>query len=842
MKRLFLIDGNSYVYRAFFATPHLSNSKGMPTNAIYAFINMLKKLRNEQKPDGLVVIFDSKAPSFRMEISNEYKAQRPSMPSNMSIQFPYIKMIIKGMGIPVLEKEGFEADDVIATLVRKVGHADDHVYIVTSDKDMMQLVSDSVTICDTMKNAMLGEKEVVEKFGISPRRIADFLALSGDTSDNIPGVAGIGDKTARDLLTEFESIEDIYDHLERVQKPVMREKLRASRDMAFMSKSLATLRTDVPLNDEETDLAFREQDNKGLRSIFRELEFMGLYREIPAESESERPVWGPLALHDVAGKSIALLCAISGRCPYDVQIGGFALSDGKGIFHSNDEEELFRALDEASDVIVHNAKPLWIDAKKKGRAIDRPLFDTMLAVYLINALRKEYSLETILEEFIDVAVQRGEDEEGLTSRVPYLIELGDVLQEKMKAMEVLDLFFRVEMPLVEVLAHMECAGVKVDRHILHDLSRDFDKRLATIMKKVHELAGEPFNINSPQQLSHILFDRLNLPPVKKTKTSFSTDNEVLQILSEQHPLPAEILEYRTLAKLKGTYIDTLHTFIHPQSGRIHASFNQMVVATGRLSSSDPNLQNIPIKGVEGRKIREAFIAEEGFLLLSSDYSQIELRVLAHMSQDEVLVNAFLTDEDIHAAVAQDVFKVSPSEVTGAMRRSAKVINFGIVYGISGYGLSRELGVGPKEAQAYIDRYFERHRGVKAYIERTMEEARENGFVRTLFGRVRYIPEIHNQDMSVRQFGERTAMNTPIQGTAADIIKMAMVAIYRRMKEKRVASRLIMQIHDELVFEVREDEMELMEEIVRHGMEHACELCVPLKVTMGKGKNWALAHD
>jgi DNA polymerase-1 len=405
-----------------------------------------------------------------------------------------------------------------------------------------------------------------------------------------------------------------------------------------------------------------------------------------------------------------------------------------------------------------------------------------------------------------------------------------------------DLFFDIEMPLVEVLARMECLGVRVDRKALLGLSRDFDSRLNAIITRIYDIAGETFNINSPQQLVRILFHRLNLPPVKKTKTSLSTDNEVLQTLSDLHPLPAQILEYRMLTKLKSTYVDSLHMLIHQTTGRIHASFNQMVVATGRLSSSDPNLQNIPIKGVEGKKIREAFIPEEGFLFVSSDYSQIELRVLAHISGDELLIDAFRNDQDIHSRVASEVFRVDAAHVTPAMRRTAKVINFGIIYGISGFGLSKELGVGPREAQAYIDAYFERHKGIKDYIERTLAEAREKGYVRTLFGRIRYIPELANSDANVRQFGERTAMNTPIQGTAADIIKMAMVSIYRRMKERQLRSRLIMQIHDELVFEIPEAEMEEMEAMIRHEMEHVWPLRVPLKVTISKGRNWAEAHD
>ena len=466
----------------------------------------------------------------------------------------------------------------------------------------------------------------------------------------------------------------------------------------------------------------------------------------------------------------------------------------------------------------------------------------MLASYLLNPLRKDYGVGAIAEEYLDAEIPPGDARHTLTEIVQYLFEMKDMLADRMEGLQLGELFRNVEIPLVEVLAHMENTGVRVDRKILVELSRDFDKRLTAIMKEIYSLAGEPFNINSPQQLSRILFLKLQLPPVKKTKTGYSTDVEVLEKLSLSHPLPKEILEYRTLSKLKGTYIDVLPTLINPQTGRIHASFNQMVVATGRLSSSDPNLQNIPIRGEEGKRIREAFVPEEGYLLLSSDYSQIELRVLAHISKDELLIDTFLKDEDIHTTVAREVFGVRADEVTQEMRRTAKVINFGIIYGMSGFGLSKELGVSQREAQDYIDEYFAKYKGVKRYIETVVSEARSRGFVSTLLGRIRYMPEMSNPDPAVRQLGERTAMNAPIQGTAADIIKMAMVNIHRKIVEGGLALRLIMQIHDELVFEVKENELDLVQEMVRREMENVITLDVPLKVSLGVGKNWAQAHD
>jgi DNA polymerase-1 len=842
MKRIFLVDGNNFVYRAFHATPYLSNSKGTPTNAIYAFINMLRKLLNEQKPDGLAVVWDSKVPSFRMQISQEYKATRPPMPGNLSIQFPYVKTIVEKMGIPMLEKEGFEADDIIATLVRRLdGKNDVEIVVVTSDKDLMQLACDSVTIFDSMKNLMMKKGEVTEKFGIDPCLMPDYLALCGDTSDNIPGVPGIGEKTARELISMFGDLDSIYAHVEEIKRPALRQKLTENRERAALSKELATLRFDVPLTINVEDMRIQEPDLNELRKIFRELEFMSLYKEIRVE-EKETVELTAASPDEIVGGAVSMIAQIQGRCPYDVALQRFVLSDGRAVFYSEKEDDLFSALSGRRELIVHNLKPLFLAATRRGTDLVPEFFDTMLAVYLINPSRKDYGIEGILGEFLGVDINGDGARQSLSKSCLHLGELKEVLLGRIDEMGLHDLFFKVEMPLVEVLAHMECLGVRVDRSALAGLSRDFDGRLNAIISRIYDLAGETFNINSPQQLARILFHRLNLPPIKRTKTSLSTDNEVLQTLSDLHPLPAEILEYRMLAKLKSTYVDALHTLIHHNTGRIHASFNQMVVATGRLSSNDPNLQNIPIKGIEGKKIREAFVPEDGFVFLSSDYSQIELRVLAHISGDELLIDAFKNDRDIHSRVAQEVFKVDTDHVTPAMRRTAKVINFGIVYGISGYGLSKELGVGPREAQAYIDAYFERHTGIKEYIERTLAEAREKGFVRTLFGRIRYIPELFNADVNVRQFGERTAMNTPIQGTAADIIKMAMVNIYRKIKEKKLLSRLIMQIHDELVFEVPEAEATEMEEMIRHEMEHVRPLRVPLKVTIGKGKNWAEAHE
>ncbi|HPU29348.1 MAG TPA: DNA polymerase I [Syntrophorhabdaceae bacterium] len=839
-KKIFLVDGHSYLYRAFFATPHLSNSVGLPTNAIYAFINMIKKLIKSHSPDVLAVAFDSKAPSFREEIFKEYKAQRPPMPDNLSIQIPYVKKIISAMRFEVLEKEGYEADDIIGTIVKSLEGVDAQIWIITGDKDMMQLVTDRVFLYDTMKNAVIGAKEVEERFGIPPCRMIDFLALTGDTSDNIPGVSGIGDITAKSLVNEFGSLENIYKNIDKIKRDSVKKKLINGKDSAFMSKALATIKTDCPVDFNIFNCEVKKEDTDALRVLYRELEFVTLLNELKPDKGDVKKIQKAEKLEVLNDNFLGIEVEIQGKTAPQFELAKISISDGLYIYNIQDKEKVPKIIEYGKSIAIHNLKPFIVLLKKDfqdfrlSMSFDQKFFDTMLAAYLINPLRKSYRFSEIADEYLGDGSQRG---------VSCLPELKEILKKKLLDLNLEELFSNIEMPLVEVLAEMEFYGVKVDRKILNELSRDFDKRINSIVKEIYSISGvEPFNINSPMQLSRVLFDILKLPPQKKTKTGYSTDTEVLEALSPIHPLPGKILEYRTLSKLKSTYIDAFPMLINPSTGRIHASFNQMVVATGRLSSSDPNLQNIPIRGEEGKKIREAFVAEDGYLLLSSDYSQIELRMLAHLSQDPILIETFLKDEDIHTKVAIEVFGVSPDNVTPDMRRTAKVINFGIIYGMSGFGLSKELGISQRDAQDYIDAYLLRYRGVKEYMERVIEEARENGYVRTLFGRIRYLPELKNSDNTIRQLGERAAMNTPIQGTAADIIKIAMINIFKRIKKENLCSRIIMQIHDELVLEVKEDEVESVEGIVKEEMEGAVRLSVPLKVSIGKGKNWSIAHN
>lgn len=838
-KRVFLVDGHSYLYRAFYATPHLSNSRGVPTNAIYAFVSMIRKLVDSEKPDTLIVVFDSRGPSFREEISREYKAQRPAMPDNLSLQVPFVKQIIDAMGLPVVEKEGFEADDIIATITDHLKTKDDVMtFIVTGDKDMMQLVGDRVRILDSMKNVVIGEKEVIEKFGVPPRNVVDYLSLCGDTSDNIPGVPGIGEKTARELVSSLGSVEEIYARIDEIKRKAVREKLITGREKAEMSRKLATLRYDVPIEAGVEGLAERPPDLETLRRLYRELEFTSLYREIRLEGREKKDV-REKTLTELAAERVAIAASFRGKNAGDLELLAFAAFDGDGIFFSADGTDLAAVLRNAKEVIAHDLKPFFVVAGDLLQ--EKKVFDTMLAAYLVNPLRKDLAAGPIVEEYLDADIPAADAAASLRGLAACLPGLADALRARLDELELSDLFFGTELPLVGVLAGMEKTGVRIDRRRLGELSRDLDQRLTGIVRDIYAHSGGPFNINSPQQLSRVLFEVLGLTPVKRTKTGFSTDTAVLEALSGSHPLPGRILEYRTFTKLKNTYVDVLPTLINPHTGRIHTTFNQMVAATGRLSSSDPNLQNIPVRGQEGPKIRESFVPAEGCLLLSSDYSQIELRVLAHLSGDEDLIATFHRNEDIHSTVARDVFRVSDDTVAQDMRRAAKVINFGIIYGMSAFGLARELGVGQREAQEYIDSYFERHRAVRAFMDGVIEEARTKGFVRTLLGRMRFIPELGNSDPAVRQLGERVAMNTPIQGTAADIIKMAMINIHRATRLKGLSSQLILQIHDELLFEVAPGETETVEQLVRAEMEKVIELKVPLTVSIGIGHSWAEAH-
>ena len=855
-KRFYLIDGNSYIYRAFFAIPHLSNSKGIPTNAVYGFTNMLMKVIKEEAPDYLAIAFDSKGPTRRHIEYEDYKAHRPAMPDPLARQIPYIHRMVEAFNIPVLIMEGVEADDIIGTIAKKAEKDGLEVIIITGDKDIFQIISPHIRIYDTLKNKYFGVDDVKERFGTEPERVVEVMGLMGDSSDNIPGVPGIGEKTAKALIEEYGTIENLLANVERITKPKLKQNLKENAELARLSRSLATIQTDIPIETEYNDLSRPEPDNERLLPLLKELEFSSMLKMAAPEvavkehkvADSEEAI--SRLVTELAGeKDVALKLISDNKDPILGRITGMALAREGEAFYipvvSGRWSVVGSLLEGKAVKVGHDLKKEIILLKKAEVDLAEPMFDTMVASYLLNPVRSEHTLEAIALEFLgkNVAEQKtGQESADYACRASEAIfELKEILSERLKNEGLEELFYNVEMPLVRVLSDVEMNGVRVDRDFLNEMSKEVDSDLQELMSKIYSLAGQEFNINSPKQLSEILFEKLKLPAIKKTKTGYSTDVEVLQQLSAIHELPAEILTYRTLSKLKSTYIDSLPSMINPETGRVHTSLNQTVTATGRLSSSEPNLQNIPIRTKLGRRIREAFTAEPGNLILSTDYSQIELRVMAHMSEDPILMEAFKKGEDIHARTAAEVFGIMPGLVTSEMRRMAKVVNFGIIYGMSPFGLSKDLGISQKDAKRYIDAYFEHYKGVSSFIEKTILEAREKGYVRTLLGRKRPIPELSGKEVALRQFGERTAINTPIQGTAADIIKMAMIKIYNRIKKEKLKSLMILQVHDELVFEVPEGELEIMKLLVCEEMEGVMELKVPLKVDIGVGKNWSEAH-
>ncbi len=879
---LYLIDGNSYVYRAFFAIKNLSSSGGMPTNAIYGFTNMLLKIIREKKPDGLVVLFDTPAPTERHRLYEEYKAHRPEAPSDLVIQLPHIRRMIRGFNIKIIEIPGYEADDLIGTLAKRAGAEGTDVLIVTADKDMLQLVDDRIRVYDPLKDRLLDSDYVKEKFGVGPERVTEFMALTGDASDNIPGIKGVGEKTARELLLAFESLDDLLDHPERIKRPRLREMVAANREVVLLSKKLATIDTAVPVEIEPQEFRMTEPDWLALLGLFREFEFTTLMKLLPAAAPHQHTcevvndpgairafaasVKGSLAFEVEATGRNALLdnlvgIALSGECAKSCYLPVFhtAQAAPAGMADTDAIHEILGPVfrDEAIAKIGHNLKYDIMMLRKEGMQVSGPLYDTMIAAYLLNPNKSNHSLEEVAFEylsrrkkaFIEVLGKRSNFAEvPVEEAAAYAgedaalsLDLREVLFRRLEETGLSKVYFEIEMPLVSVLADMEEAGIKIDDGILIGLSQKLAVEIESITRRIYFLAGEEFNINSPRQLGAILFHSLGLSPSKRTKTGFSTGMDVLEELAAVHELPREVLHYRSLAKLKTTYLDVLPAIINPRTGRVHTSFNQTVTATGRLSSSDPNLQNIPIRGEWGRRIRDAFIAEEDCTLLSADYSQVELRILAHLSGDEGLIDAFTQGLDIHTRTAAELYGVPLEKVTAEMRRTAKTVNFGVLYGISAFGLSETLGIDRKEADAYIKRYFLRHPGVTAYIEKSLRDATQKGFVTTLFGRSRPIPELKSSNRNIRQQGERLAVNSPIQGTAADIIKVAMIRIHRLLGAEGLGTRMILQVHDELLFEAPHEELERVEGMVRAEMEGVVSLLVPLRVEIGHGRTWAEAH-
>ncbi|BCR05978.1 DNA polymerase [Desulfuromonas versatilis] len=886
-KRLFLIDGSSYIYRAYFAIRHLSNSKGEATNAVFGFTNMLLKVVREHAPDHLAVVFDAKGPSFRKELYPEYKANRSAMPEDLVPQIPVIKNLVRAFNMPALELVGYEADDIIATLAKKFAAEGMEITVVTGDKDLMQIVSDRVRLLDTMKDKVFGLEEVAERFGGTPDKVVEVQALAGDSSDNVPGVPGIGEKTARDLIAEFGSVEHLLANIDKVKGKKRQENLRDFAEQARLSRELVTLRDDVQLEVDYDSFVLSEPDRGALTAIFKEMEFHKLIQEFSSDEratgEGYRAVLSEAELDALVATlkkapRIAFDTETTSLDPTRADLVGisFAVTPGEAWYiplahrYLGAPEQLERRLvldrlrplfeDQALPKVGQNIKYDVLVMRRAGVEVRGIAFDTMVASYLANPAAKSHGMDNLAAELLSYKTisysevtgsgrsQIGFDEVEVEKAVVYAAEDADItlrLAEKLAPMVEesgqQQLFAEVEMPLVAVLADMEWDGVRIDAGFLEKLSAEMEVKLAALEKEIHQLAGGSFNIGSPKQLGEVLFERLGLPRGKKTKTGWSTDVEVLNKLAEEHEIAARILDFRSLAKLKSTYSDALPKLVHPDTGRIHTSFNQTVTATGRLSSSEPNLQNIPIRTEEGSRIREAFIPAQGNLLLSADYSQVELRILAHMAGEEVLRESFERGEDIHRRTASEIFGVFPDMVTAEMRRQAKTINFGVLYGMGAFGLAKALGIGNKEAKQYIENYFARYPKVSGFMEQMKEQAREQAYVTTLLGRHCAIPEIHSRNGAVRGYAERNAINYPIQGSAADIIKVAMVRIHERLQQEKLKTRMVLQVHDELVFDVPEAELEQVKALVKKEMEGAVELDVPLVVDMGVGKNWREAH-
>ncbi|MDM8552684.1 DNA polymerase I [Desulfobacterales bacterium HSG2] len=887
MKTLYLIDGTAYIHRAYHAIRGLSNSKGLPTNAVFGFSKMLVKLIEDKKPEYIAVVFDAKGKTFRHEMYEKYKANRPPMPEDMAIQIPYIKDITEGFNLSAMEMTGYEADDLIGTLACMAEAAGFSVIMVTGDKDFFQLVTDKVIVWDPMKEKTTDINVMQKTFGVEPGRMIEVMGLSGDTSDNIPGVPGIGPKTALSLIKQFGSMKELYDRVDEIKKKKQHENLVKYKDQAFLSRRLVTINTAVPLEFRPEDFKLKPPDAARLSKVFRELEFIQLQKAFPVPSDLSKKCYKAIYTTEAvselvqrleASEVFALDTETTSRNPMKAKIVGlsFSVKSDEAVYipcaHNylgvpeqpaiSEVLELLKPVLENPEIrkVGQNIKYDRMVLARCGIRLSGVIFDTMLASYLLNPSKRAHNLDRIAIDFLDhrkityeeVAGKKSArfDKVPIKKAAPYACEDADitlmachVLRPKLRELGLETLLDEVEMPLVPVLAKMEMRGIRVDKERLRELSKSFEHQLDKLEEDIYSTAGEEFNIKSSQQLGQILFEKLKLPVQKKTKkkTGYSTDVEVLTELALQHELPALILRHRTLAKLKSTYTDALLKLVNKETGRIHTSYNQTVTVTGRLSSSDPNLQNIPIRDEEGKEIRSAFVPQKGWHLLSADYSQIELRILAHYSDDPILLQSFEEDEDIHTRTAAEVFQIFPSFITPEIRRQAKAINFGIIYGMSAFGLSKELGISRKMAKTYIDNYFARYKGVRAFIDQTIETARKMKQTSTLLGRIRSLPDIKSGNSNIRKFAERTAVNTPIQGTAADLIKLAMIKVDAAFEERGLASAMLLSVHDELVFEVPPDEVDIVKTLVEEIMEGIWDLRVPLKVNVGQGKNWAEAH-
>jgi DNA polymerase-1 len=861
-ERFYLVDGPSYLYRAYHAIGHLSTSRGLPTNATLGMTMMLWKLLREDQPTYMGIAWDAPGPTVRHQQFEAYKLQRPGMPKDLVEQIPWVRRSLEAMGLPLIEVPGYEADDILATAARRLHESPIELVLVTADKDALQLVAPRVTVLSVLgrtgERVLYDAAKVEEKWGVPPARIPDILALMGDSIDNIPGVPGVGEVTAQKLLREFGSLEALYANLAVVTGPKLREALARNRDQAFLSRQLAVLEGALPIELELERFRVREPEWERLRALWTELEFTTLLRQIPARTVTlpagTVPVVDGAGWREFVGRAgprLAVEPVLTGSPP-DLTLHAVAAyaPEAGACYHRGWPE-----LPAGVALVGHDTKALVGWARGAGVALSADqVDDTAVAAYLLNSARSGYPLDQLCADAgspavpgalasllagapvtdadpAQVAAWTGARAEGVwglaQSQAPLLRDHG--LERLHRTLEV---------PLVPVLADMERVGIRVDPERLGQLAKELDIQLDTLLRDIQELAGEAVNPNSPKQLAVVLFEKLKLPPVKRTKTGYSTDVDVLEELALGHALPGKILEYRQLAKLKGTYADALPTLIHPRTGRIHTSFNQLVAATGRLSSSNPNLQNIPIRTELGRRIRQAFIPEEGWRFVAADYSQIELRILAHFSEEPALVESFQRGEDIHTRTAAQIMGIGLTDVTPDMRRLAKVVNFGILYGLSGFGLSQAVSIGRAEAQRFIDDYFASHPRVRAYIDRVVAEGRAQGYVTTLLGRRRYLPELHARNPAARGAAERMAANAPIQGTASDVIKLAMVRLAAALLARGLRSRMLLQVHDELLLEVPDAETATVRALLPEVMEAVVPLAVPLRVDVKEGRDWA----
>ncbi len=902
-KTLFLIDGSALAYRSYFAFVRnpLINAKGENTSAVFGFLNSLLKIIDEYQPDYLAAVFDTPEPTFRHKIYPEYKATRQKMPIEMSEQLPRIKQMLEVLNIPIIEIPGIEADDVIGTLSKQAEEQKLETYLVTGDKDFLQLVSPLIKVYNPRRSGeeieILDESGVLQKIGLPPTKIIDYLSLMGDSSDNVPGVEGIGPKNALELLNQFANLEEIYDNLNEIKRESIRNKLSANRDQAFLSRKLVTLDTRVPVPIKIDALIRKDPDQQRAFNLIKELEFNSILERFASAKKSAAVNYVTIRESEQLNQFVTKL---GGRDqftfdlettdvdPMKAEIVGLSFSwqEGEAYYIPTISEsaaakiDLFsnhrfrgfplksvlqrlRSILENKSIIKsgQNVKYDQLVLSRAGVEVKGVDFDTMVASYVVNPSLRQHNLDALALAYFNYQKIPTKDLIGAGTKqismaeVPveevsrYACEDADftqrlrhVLEPKLIEYNLKKLFDEVEMPLVQVLMDMERNGVSLNVPLLGKMSKELERRLDQLIENIYALARQKFNINSTKQLADILFNKLKLPVIKKTKTGPSTDVDVLETLAKEHELPQKLLEYRQLTKLKSTYVDALPRLINSQTGRVHTSYNQTVAATGRLSSSDPNLQNIPIRTEIGRKIRKAFVpVDKDHVILDADYSQIELRIMAHLSQDPALMTAFQEEKDIHRETAALVFKVSPKEVTDDMRRRAKEVNFGIMYGMGPYGLASRLEIPQEEAEMFIINYFASYPKIQEFMIQAQEFARKNGYVTTLLNRRRYLPDIQSDNRRVREFAERNAINTPIQGTAADLIKVAMIKIFNRLKAEKLATKMIIQVHDELVFEVPKGEVDLMKELVRKEMEQAIKLSVPIKVDVGVGDNWLEAH-